>query len=181
MVVKTLARTKLSTLIAVAGGLGIGCGALALLLGREKDKYVNQAPFVNSAISIVKRESEVMNLLGDNLEVGPATLQDGWGRMEKTNIRVKVPIKGEKDKAQLFAYARRRKNVEKYKLFKLEMTFDKVKGKKLVLMDLGDLPPEEEEKEEKEEKEKKEIRPDDPFANLLVTDPNKKKTNHFYK
>lgn len=174
-----LAKTKISTLMAIAGGGGIGVGIMALLLNKEQENFANQASFVQSAVSVVRGHSTVMDLLGNDFQVGRASLQDGWGKMGRKNIQVMIPIKGENDRANLFVYARKIDPKEKFKLFKLEMTFDKVKGKKLVLMDIEEslLKEEEERRKKEEEDRKKEFVLDDKF----ITDPNKKKTNHSYK
>lgn len=183
-----LSKTKISTLIAIAGGGGMGVGIMALLLNKEKENYANQASFVQSAVSLMKSQSKIMELLGDDFQVGRASLQDGWGKVEKSNIRVMVPITGTNDRARLFVYARRTNPGEKFKLSKLEMTFDKVQGKKLVLMDIEKLLLDAEQKEkemrEKEEQEQKreerQRRLNSVLPPELQSDPNKKKTNHSY-
>lgn len=151
-----LSKTKISTLIAVAGGGGVCVGVMALLLNKEKENYANQASFVQSAVSVMKNQPTVMELLGDDFQVGRASLQDGWGKMEKSKIRVMIPIQGASDKARLFVYARKKNPEDKFRLFKLEMTFDKIQGKKLVLMDVEKLLIDEEEKR-REERTKKEV------------------------
>lgn len=129
---------RISTLLAVAGGGGVGIGVMALLLAGQKERFANQGGFVRSAIEIMGDQPAVVELLGGKFEVGRATFADGWSKMDNTQIRVQVPIKGEGDTAKLYAFARRKDKEDKYRLFKLEMTFDKVEGKKLILLDLDE-------------------------------------------
>lgn len=134
-----------AVLTAVAGGFGLGIGAMSILLNKELDRSANQAMFVKKAIDIMRNEPQVEQLLGGSIEVGNAKLLGGWSKVDK-EVQIKVPIKGELDNAYLYAYGRRKKVEDRFKLFKIEATFDKVRGKKLVLLDH----PDEEDKDDKD-------------------------------
>lgn len=132
---------RISTLLAVAGGGGVGVGVMALLLAGQKEKFANRGNFIKSAIEIMGDQPTVVELLGGKFEVGRATFADGWSKMDNLQIQVQMPIKGEKDSARLYAFARKKDDQDKYRLFRLEMTFDKVAGKKLILLDLEEFDP----------------------------------------
>lgn len=129
---------KLSTLIAVAGGLGIGIGVMTVLLRKETQKFAKHAAFVEKAVEIMKNQPQVKQLLGESVQIGQATFQDGWGKFDRNQVRLRIPVKGENDNAYLFAYARKKHKMDKFRLFKLEATFGKIEGKKLVLLDRTD-------------------------------------------
>lgn len=127
---------KIAHLVAIAGGCGIGLGCMVLLLRQQTERFANQAVFIQSALNIMEDQPAVKTLLGNSYQVGRATLKDGFTKVDRLNVRVRLPIKGDNDTAQLYAYAKKRYEKDKFKLIKLEMTFEKVRGKKLVLLDL---------------------------------------------
>lgn len=131
-----VSRVRLPTLIAIASGCGIGVGCMALLLNKEKERYINRSKFIDNAVNIAKDQEGVKGLLGETVEIGKASLVDGWSKMNSTEVRLKVPIKGTNDNADLYTFARKPKDGTKYKLIKLEMTFAKIPGKKVVLLDM---------------------------------------------
>lgn len=104
-----------------------------MLLTKERDKLVNQAGFVMNAVQRLKEQPITKEILGEDLKVGKASLTDGI--IDKHHVKVRVPVKGERDNAYLYVYARRKSEAERLRLYKLEVTFAKVSGKKLVLMD----------------------------------------------
>lgn len=123
------------SLIAAAGGASIGLGLMMALVNKQRDNQANQATFVNRAITIMREQETIKELLGDDIQVGRITLNDGWGRVQRLEAQLRVPLKGERDIAFLYAYARRKDEKDLLKLYKLEATFSKIAGKKLVLMD----------------------------------------------
>lgn len=131
-----------------------------LLLRQEKENYFNRGSFLGSAVSIVKEQPIITELIGEDIKLGRVSLKDGWGKMDQYQAQIKVPIIGDKDSGDLFAYARKKEKADKFKLYKLEMTFGKVKGKKLVLLDLDENVPEVDDKppEKKPEKKKTNVR-----------------------
>lgn len=143
------------TLIGIAGGCGIGLGCMTLLLRKQVERVTNQSTFLKSAIDIMESQPAVMQLLGENRVIGRASLDDGFTKLGVQNVQVRVPVKGDNDTAQLYAYAFKSKVSKKYKLNKLEMTFEKIKGKRMILFESDvyedDLepPPPEEQKVEK--------------------------------
>lgn len=126
---------KMSTLVKVAGTFGIGIGIMGVLLNRETNKLVNQAKFVQIAVETMKSQPTVKELLGSEITAGRATLNNDSGDLTKHNIKVVVPLKGENDSARLYAYARRKGDDDNFRLYKLEASFTKIEGKKLILMD----------------------------------------------
>lgn len=126
---------KMSTLLGVAGGCGVGVSAMLLLMNKQRDGFANQANFVQKAVQIMTEEHEVKQLLGEPILVGKASFNDGWSRLQRLNAQVRLPIKGQNDTAFLYAYARKKSDTGKLYLYKLEATFGKIQGKKLILMD----------------------------------------------
>lgn len=145
---------KLSTLLAIAGGFGIGIGTLNILVNRQKDKFANQAVFIQKALDMFKSQPDSKKLIGESFEVGRASFKDNWSKMEQNQVRIRLPLKGENDDAYLYVYARKKHQMDKFRLFKLEATFGKIQGKRLVLLDRTDEedPDEEREAEVKPEK-----------------------------
>ena len=132
---------KTSTLMAIAGGLGLGLGMATMLLDKERHKWVNRHPqFVAKALEMIDQNPEVKALFGDKMEVGKITLNDGWARMTAEHVQLKVPIQGERDNAYLYAYARKRGPESSFGLYKLEATFSKIENKKLIIFDRTDEP-----------------------------------------
>lgn len=125
-----------TTLIVMATGCGMGVGAMWLVYKKEKENYTARGSFVPTAIKIVREQPMITEIIGENFKVGRPSLKDGWGKVDKYQAQVRVPVIGDKEKGDLFAYARKKDKTEKFQLYKLEMTFDNVKGKKLVIMDL---------------------------------------------
>lgn len=129
---------RILTLVTIAGGCGIGVGAMAVLLTKEQNKYAGKASFVHKAVELAQSQETVRNLLGDSIEAQRARIERNWGNgpVSRNHIKILVPLKGQKDTAQMFVYARRRDETCKLGLWKLEITFDKLAGKRLVLLDL---------------------------------------------
>lgn len=130
-----LSRLKTSTLTSIAGIGGLGIGVLVLLIGRERDANLSKSGFMKTAHDFVRSQPVVTDLLGASFELGKAKINDGWTQISGDHVQVRVPVKGDKDVGALYVYARREESKSKYKLVKLEMTFDKVKNKKLLLLD----------------------------------------------
>lgn len=136
---------KLATLAGLAGVAGMSVGCVTLLLRRERDNKANKSNFLLRAVELLKEQPVTKELLGDNLKIGRAKLDDGFGSADKFHVKIRLPIQGELDSAYLYAYARRKEETERLRLYKLEATFAKVKGKRLILLDRTDQedPPEE--------------------------------------
>lgn len=117
--------------IAVAS-LGVG----QVLISHDSKKI--KGSFLKSAIALMREEPEVKKLLGEKFTIGSRSLKNDFTRLEPKRLQLMLPIAGEKDNGYLFAYARRKSENEKFKLYKIEMKFDKVNGQKLVLLDLGE-------------------------------------------
>lgn len=130
-----------TTLLTIAGGLGIGIGGVSTLAYRQKGELLSKTSVVKSAIRIVKDQKEVLELIGkpESIDIGTINLNDGWTKLGSSKAQIKVPFKGEVDDGYLFAYARKNQEDGKFRLFKLEMSLGKYKGKKLVLLDLDDV------------------------------------------
>lgn len=137
-----LSRVSKSSLLAVCGGCGIAVGAMAMVLNKESTKYANQASFVKTALDMVEKEPEVLEMVGQPYALGKAKVLDLWQGLDTNNVKVRVPIKGPNDTAFIYAFARRKEPKEKLRLFKIEMTFDKIQGKKMILFDVEDKSPE---------------------------------------
>lgn len=133
-----MAMPSLKTLVGIAGVGGMTVGTMALLLLRERDKSAAKARYIKDAITTLKNEPISKELLGDNIKIGAITLKDGWSEIDKLAVRLKIPVTGDIDKAFLYAYARRPDEEERFRLYKLEAVFAKIKGKKLILMDRTD-------------------------------------------
>lgn len=129
---------KLATLFAIAGGCGVGCGGMLLLTQKANDDFANTAIFIKRAIEVAREEPQVRQLLGDRFEVGRASFGDGWSKMRALHVQVRMPVKGERDNAYLFAYARKRDEKDKLRLYKVEASFEKIANKKLVILDRTD-------------------------------------------
>lgn len=129
--------SKLKAVLTVAG-----IGAVSLGLGQifiNLDKKRIQGSFLKTALALMREEPEVKNLLGEKLTIGSRrALSDDFTKREPKRIQLMLPVSGEKDNGYLFAYARRKTEEEKFKLYKIEMTFNKIKNRKLVLLDLGE-------------------------------------------
>lgn len=123
------------TLIAATGGASIGLGLMMALFNRARDNQANESTFVGRAITIMREQETFRELLGDDIQVGRIRLADGWCKVQPLEAQLRVPLKGERDTAYLYAYGRRKSQGELLKLYKLEATFGKVAGKKLVIMD----------------------------------------------
>lgn len=159
------------TLIAAAGGGGVGLGLMMLLTNRQRDKLANKATFLQRAIDIAKEQPKVRELLGEEIQVGKITLNDGWGKLQRLHVQLKVPVKGEHDFAYLYAYARRKSDEDKLKLYKLEATFNKIAGKKLIIMDRTN---EEDNGDDDEDKEPEASKPKESKANNNVANDKQK-------
>lgn len=138
-------------LIGAASFGGIAIGTMGLLLHKQMDKIANEANFVRRALTITREKPAMKQLVGEKIEVGRATLADDFGKLDETNIQIRLPIKGENDKAFLMAYARKKDPSDKFRLFKLEAEFSKIKGKKLILLDRSDEDPKTDEEWEEEQ------------------------------
>jgi hypothetical protein len=123
------------TLFAVAGGCGFGLAGMMFLTNKQRDSIANEAAFVKRAVDIMKSQQTVKELLGEDIKVGRITLNDGWGSIQRSQARLRVPIKGEHDNAYLYVYARKKEEKGILELYKLEATFGKIAGKKLIIMD----------------------------------------------
>lgn len=129
-----LSRVKIATLFSIAGGCGIGVGVMVLLLRGQTNEFASKGLFVTTATKIINNQPQVDELLGKPFQLGRANLQDGWSKMEQDYVQVRIPVSGVKDKAIMWAYAKRQED-NKIQLVKLEMTFDKVPNKKMVLLE----------------------------------------------
>lgn len=134
-----LRRVKFSTLVAICGGGGLALAGMATLLNKESDKLASQAPFVKTALDMIEKEPEVLEMVGQPYALGKPQVMDLWlGKLDANNVKVRVPMKGSNDTAFIYAFARKKERKDKLKLFKIEMTFNKIKGKKMVLFDVED-------------------------------------------
>lgn len=107
-----------------------------LLMSKEKENNFNRGQFLGSAVKLVQDQPLITELIGEDIKIGRVSMKDGWGQMDDYQAKIRVPIIGNKDSGDLFAYARKKEKRDKFKLYKLEMTFGNIKGKKLVLLDL---------------------------------------------
>lgn len=128
--------SKLKMVLA-AGAIAVASLGVGQILIHHDAKKV-QGSFLRSAIALMREEPEVMKLLGEKFTIGSRSLTDDFTKREPNRLQLMLPIAGEKDNGYLFAYARRKTEGEKFKLYKFEMTFNKVKGRKLILLDLGE-------------------------------------------
>lgn len=128
-------RLKMGTLVAVAGGCGVALASMAMLLNRESGKFANQAAFVKTALDMVEKEPTILEMIGQPYTLGQAKVMDLWLGSDVRNVKVRVPVIGTNDRAYIYAFARKKDTKDRLKLFKIEMTFDKIEGKKMVLFD----------------------------------------------
>lgn len=120
-----------ATVVTVLGGYGLG----RLSLNMEQSRH--KSTFLKSAVALMEDEPKIKELLGEKYRIGSASLNDGFTKQEPKHVQLKLPVMGNNDNAFLYTYARRKSEDEKFKLYKIEMTFSKVEGKKLILLDLG--------------------------------------------
>lgn len=150
----------------IAAGGGMGVGAMALLLKQERGRLQTGPAILKKAIEIAEKQEVVRNILGDEITAQPAKLERKLGTLFDTNnAKVKVPLKGNKDNGVLYVYARRKNKQDRLRLWKIEMFFSKIEGKKLIILEMpgdetvrDDADDEElqRKKREQEEKEKEE-------------------------
>lgn len=139
-------------------GLGGGTAlfALATYIKKSEQQKLDRTPFIASAVEYVKSQPTVMDLLGTKyLVIGQAKLLDRLRSRTRHQAAVKIPLEGDKDKSWLWIYADRKQDQEKFKIFKMEMTFDKLKNKKLVILDLRGKLDQEHDTEEKQQQDNK--------------------------
>lgn len=125
--------SKLAPLFVVSGAFGGAIGIYSLLMRRDKENVVNRGAFYVNAIKFAKENPVIVDQIGENITHGRAKIE----RNDSSNplaVQVKIPLKGDKDSGDLYAYAKKKDKTDRFKLYKLEMTFDKLIGKKLVLM-----------------------------------------------
>lgn len=134
-----LAGVKWSTLFTVAGVTGLGIGGLGILMIKAMENKVTKSDFINLAMHKVKIQPKIVSMFGEPIEFGTTEFRDGWSRIGRDEIRLMVPIKGQNDTGKMYAYARHYD--KKYKLAKLELSFEKIKGKRMILLDYGDQEP----------------------------------------
>lgn len=120
-----------ATAATVFGGFGLG------KLTINMDNTRSNVTFLKSVVALMEEEPKIKELLGEKYQIG-SSIQDDFTKQEPNHIQLKLPVTGKNDSAYLYTYARRKTPEEKYKLYKIEMTFSKVEGKKLILLDLGD-------------------------------------------
>lgn len=132
-----LSKLNWSVMFAIAGSCGVGVGVMTLLLRDRRNEAMSKASFLKSAMKIANEQPQVVELFGGPLEFGRIDLHDGWSKVKPDLVQLRVPVKGENDNGNLLAYARMNTALNRFRLFKLEATFDKVKDKKLVLLDLA--------------------------------------------
>lgn len=109
-----------------------------MALSRESTRYANTTGFVKTALDMVEKEPEVLDMIGQPYSLGKAKVLDLWFGFDTNNVKVRVPVKGANDTAFIYAFARKKDSKDKLKLFKLEMTFNKIQGKKMILFDVSD-------------------------------------------
>lgn len=128
---------KNKTLVPVAIGGFIGVSCMHFALSQKLSSVANQENFVLKAVEHTKQQQEVINILGP-FEIGRANVRDGWSKVETNHVKLRLPMKGEKDNGQLFTYAKRIDDLAPLQLYKIEVKFDSVVGKKLILYEQSD-------------------------------------------
>jgi len=115
-------------------GVGLLCtGAMGMVLGQKVTKVLNKSNYVQDAIFLTREQPTVRELVGDNMMFGVAKV-DG-SEQSKEKIQIKLPFGGKNDQAFLTIHARKQEKSDKFRLFKLEAEFSKIKGKKLLILD----------------------------------------------
>ena len=132
------ALPRVATLLAIAGGGGIAVGTMALLFYRKTESVATNSNFLLRAVDIIQEQPISRDLLGESIKIGKASFDSGW--LRQNDLKLTVPVKGDNDNALLIAYARRKDSESKFRLYKLEATFGKIAGKKLVLLDRTNEP-----------------------------------------
>lgn len=134
-IVAKLLSIETGRYILVAGVLGIGIGGLGLLIKRKEQEVLEKSPFLIVARKIIQNQPEVKDLLGENIRFGHPSMDRKKAIISATEIKSFAPIKGDKDKGSIYFQASRPNEEQKFKLKRLEISFNKVKGKRLVIYD----------------------------------------------
>lgn len=130
-----IARMSWPGLIGTAGIMGMLTAGAGILAHRERERFVEKTPFLKESLELIK-QPEVFELLGtEEPDISRPRLCGPFSKVDEHKVCLTVRLKGKKDKATLFLTATRESTEEKYKVSKLELKFDSIKNKKLVILD----------------------------------------------
>lgn len=120
--------------MAIAGVAGMAVGISGLLYHKACENSLKRAQFLQDAVAEMAKHEEVINLLGGEYKVGSVDRNDPWNKVEKSQTRFRLPIEGTKRNANLLIFAHRNDD-EKIKIDRIEMMFDKIDRKRLLILD----------------------------------------------
>ena len=120
-------------LTGIAGVIGlVGAGISLVLVKKARDKVLEQS-YCIKAFQVLEQNRSAMDLIGSPLKKYRIDLSDNNNCFEGLSTRIKVPFRGSKRRGDLFVWADRQHIHSDWTLRRLEIIFDDIKDKKVIV------------------------------------------------
>lgn len=121
------------------GVFGVGTFSILLATKEKEFELKNLPTCAKTSLDVLKQKPAALKILGgDEIKTGWPSLTGGWDSLKANDVSMRMLVKGKSDKGYLYTYARRENPEEKFKMYKMEVVFDSVKDKKMVIWQSGD-------------------------------------------
>uniref|UniRef100_T1JLP3 Cytochrome c oxidase assembly factor 1 homolog n=1 Tax=Strigamia maritima TaxID=126957 RepID=T1JLP3_STRMM len=130
---------KTSTLFAIAGYGAIACGCGGYYFNRKIQSGIWNSEYYKSSMKLLRQHNGVRKLLGEPIKDGNMDLGDNYNLVDGLNARLKVPVRGPKQKGELFVFASRTQHSDSYVVDRLELQLDTDDTRRLLVFDKNKL------------------------------------------
>ena len=134
MVLDLIRRVSLPGLLGAAGVGGMIIGISGLLVKRTYEDKLNSSQFLRNAVDEMAKHEEIIKLLGE-YKVGQVNHRDQWSKIDDTSLRIRLPIEGTERNANLLIYAHRSNTKSNFVTHRIEMIFDRIDSRRLLVLD----------------------------------------------
>ena len=131
---KLFSKVSMMDLFGMAGIIGLcGAGVSIVLVNRTRDRVFKE-DYCIKAFKVLEQNTSAMSMIGSPLKKYRIDFSDQNNNcFESLSTRLKVPFKGTKRSGDLFVWAERQTNQSDWTLKRLEIIFDDIKDKKVIV------------------------------------------------